>query len=89
MKMFRGELSISTFEVKVKDDRDEADEMKGKRLEVRILGHNVTEKSFAGLKNVITYQLSWQFWKDENDTSPLTGAVQRRYSDFVWIRDVL
>ena len=89
LKMFRGELSISTFEVKVKDDRDGADEMKGKRLEVRILGHNVGEKSFAGLKNVITYQLSWQFWKDENDTSPLTGAVQRRYSDFLWLRDVL
>jgi len=89
LKMFRGELSISTFEVKVKDESDGMKEIKGKRLEVRILGHNVAEKSYGGLKSVVTYQLSWQFWKDENDTSPLTGAVQRRYSDFVWLRDVL
>jgi len=87
--MFRGELSISTFEVKVKDENDGIKEIKGKRLEVRILGHEVAEKSFGGLKNVVTYQLSWQFWKDENDTSPLTGAVLRRYSDFDWLRDIL
>eukprot|EP00939_MAST-03C_sp_MAST-3C-sp1_P003124 g3124.t1 len=86
LQTFRGDISITSFEAKV----DEEEEVpKSGRLEVRILGHEVVEKSYGGLKNVVVFQLSWQRWKDENDTNPDTGVVQRRYSDFDWLREVL
>eukprot|EP00940_MAST-03C_sp_MAST-3C-sp2_P002657 g2657.t1 len=86
LRTFRGDISITTFEAKVDEEEKVSDTG---RLEVRVLGHEVQEKSYGGLKNVVMYQLSWQRWKNENDTNPETGAVQRRYSDFDWLREIL
>lgn len=89
LKMFRGEISISTFEVQVRDEADTIGEQMRGRMEARILGHEVAETTYGGLKNVTTYQISWQYWKDENDTDPQNGTVSRRYSDFDWLREIM